>query len=287
MLGSFRAELLVLRKSPAAWVLVALLPLLTLIQGYALSYLFYLRQSGPDADPSGGSAELSLPALLPAQFNIIAVGVYSFVGTVVPLVLGALTSGSDWSRGTLKTSLSQRPGRVRTFAGQTLAVGSMLIFSVVMNFAGAAGASAILQAVTHGTGSPADSAFPPLVVVAKSVAVGILISFTYGAAGLALGTLFRSAGAAIAVALLWTQGVIVLLDTLSLQVGGVLEKINDLTPDASAVSLTDSFGSAGGGADTDMYFRVDPSITGWVLAGYAAMFFLLGLILIRRRDVSG
>lgn len=286
MFASLRAELLVLRMSPAAWVLVSLLPLYTLIQGYVLGYLFYVRQLGPEADPGGGSAELILLSLLPSQFSIVAVNVYAFVGTAVPLVFGALASGNDWSRGTLKTALSQGPGRMRTFGGQILAVSAMLTISVATNFLVAAAASAVIQVITRGTGSVANSAFPPPLVVLQSVAVAVLISITYGTGGLALGTVFRSAGVAIAVALVWTQGVVVLLDTLALQLGGVVETINDFTPDASAASLTAVFGAVGGGADTPMYFRVDPALSVWVLAGYTVAFILLGMTVIRHRDVA-
>jgi|SoimicmetaTmtLPB_FD_contig_81_665396_length_1278_multi_2_in_0_out_0_2 hypothetical protein len=92
-------------------------------------------------------------------------------------------------------------------------------------------------------------------------------------------------GAAIALALLWTQGVVTLLDTLALQVGGVLETVDDLTPDASAVSLPDMFAASRGGADVEMYFRVDPAVSALVLVCYAVAFFLVGLFLLRHRDV--
>lgn len=283
--AAFRAELLVLRKWPAVWVLVALVPLYTVLEGCVLGYLFYLAQGKPGADPAGGTPEQLLPGLLPAQFHLQAIGSYAFFGTAVPLVLGALVAGGDWGRGTVKTALSQGPGRLATFVGQTAAVTVTLAVSAALNFAAAAACSALVSVRRHGTISPADSPWPPVSTLAAALGVAVLVCAVFGAAGLALGTVLRSAGAAIAVALVWTVAVQALLDNLALQIGGVLSTINNLTPGASAVSLTDSFGSVGGGADVETYLRVDPELAARILVGYLVVF-LAAAAGSARRDVS-
>lgn len=284
VLAVFRAELLVLRRWPAAWVLVGVLPLYTVLQGYVLGYLYYLAQAKPDADPGGGSPEQLLPDLLPAQFNLQAVGVYAFLGTAVPLVLGALVAGGDWGRGTVKTALSQGPGRLATFTGQAGAVAVALAVSVVLNFATAAGCSALVASRVPNPPVLPDGLWPAAATVATGMGVALLICAVYGAAGLALGIGMRSSGAAIAVALVWTAAVQSLLDNLALKVGGLVSVINNLTPSASAVSLTDSFGALGGGADVEVYLRVDPTRAVEILSVYLLIFFVVAY-LCSRRDV--
>lgn len=265
-------------------VLVGLGPLFTVLQGYLLGYLFYLAQAKPDASPTGGTPEQLLPALLPAQFHLQAVGVYIFIGTAVPLILGALVAGGDWGRGTVKTALSQGPGRLATFTGQAAAVGVALAVSVVLNFAAAAACTAVISLHVEHTLSPTEQPWPDPPTIGAALGVSMLICVVYGAAGLALGIGLRSSGSAIAVALVWVAAVQSLLDNLALQVGGRFETLNDLTPSASAVSLTDSFGSLGGGADQEMYLRVDPTRAGEILAIYILAFLAVGYVS-SRRDV--
>ena len=170
--------------------------------------------------------------------------------------------------------------------GEALAVTVVLAVSVTATFVVAATCSLLVYALEAGSASASDAALPTMIVVARGLGVGFLISATYVAAGLTLGTLFRSAGAAIAAALVWTVVVQALLDTLALQVGGALETANNALPNANALSLIDTFGAVGGGADTQVLIRVNPTIAVWVLVGYTVTFLALGVILLWRRDVA-
>lgn len=285
MLASLRAELLVLQKWPAAWVLVLITPLYVLLFSYAIQYVLYLSaENGSLTDL--GSPEQLLPALLPNQSVIIVVNGFGFSGTAPFVVLGALAAGGDWGRGTIKTSLTQGPGRLRTFFGQALAVGLALILSVALTFAVAGAASFLVLALEADAASPADAVPPAVEVVARGLGGALLISAVYGAAGLALGTLFRGAGAAIGAALVWTVVVQNLLDTLALQVRGVFETINDALPNANALSLIGVFGAIRNELYAQMPLRTDPTVATWVLVGYVLAFVALGAIFIRRRDVS-
>jgi len=282
LLASFRAELLVLRKWPAAWVLVLLWPFAMLVSNYAIQYVLYRTAA------TGTFSDLGpiLPSILPGQFVIVAMRDVVFFGATPAVVLGALVAGGDWGRGTVKTSLTQGPGRVPTFAGQALAVAAALALSVALTFAVAAACSLLVSAAAAGKASPADAAFPAAVVVARGVGVALLVVATYGAAGLALGTLFRGAGPAIGAALVWTVVVQYVLDTLALQVGGAFEAFNDALPNANALSLAGTFGSAGGGAGSQVLLRTDPAVAAWVLAGYTLAFVAAAAILVGRRDVA-
>ncbi len=285
MLASLRAELLILRKWRAAQALLLVAPLLTLVSSYLLPYLKY-RTVTFDQYATVGSPSQILPTILPNQLVIVVMGNFGFSATAPFVVLGAVMSGGDWGRGTIKTALLQRSGRLPTFAGQVLALAVALAASVLLTFAVAGAASLAISWLEAGAGSPADAALPTAATLVKGLAVGLLVSLSYGAAGLALGTLFRSAGAAIAAALLWTVVAQAVLDNLALQVGGFLQTVNNALPNASAVSITSVFGAPGGGAEAATYYRVQPALSVWVLLGYTAAFLALAAVLLRRRDVG-
>lgn len=277
---SLRAELLVLRKWPAVWVLVLLGPFLTLFFDYLLPYIFYLTaQSGvtvPEESP-----DMLLAALLPEQVIIVVIGSFALYGSATAIVLGALAAGGDHGRGTLKTSLTQRPGRLATYAGQALAIAAALATTVLAAFATGA-AFSFLVATIEGEASP----WPAASVVAKGIGAALLIAATYGSFGVALGVLLRGAGLAIGAGLVLTLVVEGFVDTLALQVGGALEAINNVLPGANVLTITGTFGAPGGGATTDVLLRTSPYVAPWVLAAYTAAFLALGGILLLRRDVA-
>ena len=71
MLAAMRAELLVLRKWPAAWGLLLVVPAATLLPYYVVSFVVYLTDT-PAEYVQQGSPAMILPSLLPSQFVIVA-----------------------------------------------------------------------------------------------------------------------------------------------------------------------------------------------------------------------
>jgi hypothetical protein len=193
MLASMRAELLVLRKWPAAWGLMLVTPVLVLLSSYVAQFIFYLALTPAEYGTDGTPAQ-NLQSLLPSQFNIIAVSQFSIYGTVPFIVLGAAMAGGDWGRGTITTALLQRPGRARTFAGQALALAVAVAASVLATFAVAAAASTVIRLVESRSVNPYLGAMPGTVVIAEGVGVALLIALAYGTLGLFLGAACRSAG---------------------------------------------------------------------------------------------
>lgn len=217
---------------------------------------------------------------------IVATLPFAFSGTAPFLVLGALMTGGTWSSGALQTALLQRPGRLRTLAGQVLALLVVVAVAVLVTFVVIGGFSLAVARAQTGSWSPEISPFPAVSVVARGAGVCLLVPLTYAAAGLLLGLLLRNASAAVAVALLWSVVLEGLLDVVALQAGGVFQVINDALPGASAVSLGSWFGAVGGGPGTQMYFRVAPATAVWVLAGYLCGFVLAAAVLLMCRDVA-
>lgn len=284
MFASLRAELLVLRKSGVAWALVLVAPLLTLVTSYLFSLLGYLGDT-PAMYAQEGTPAQDLPAMLPSQFVIQAVGSLFFTAPFI--VLGAVIAGGDWGRGTIRTSLLAGPGRARTFAGQAAAILIACAVSVLLCFALAALACVAIRWYAGPTapGAAGNGAFPAWSVMGEGVGAGLLVGVAYGALGIALGTICRSAAGGVAAALAWYFLVDDQMYGLSLNAGGVFQHIYDAFPEASVVTLTSMFGSSGGGASSATYQPVGPRESAAILLGYTAVFLALALVLVLRRDV--
>ena len=285
MFASLRAELLVLRKSKVAWALVLTAPALTLVTAYLFSFLGYLGDT-PAMYAQEGTPAQDLPAMLPSQFVIQAVGSLFFTAPFI--VLGAVIAGGDWGRGTIRTSLLAGPGRVRVFAGQAAAILIACAVSVLLCFALAAVACIAIRwyAGPAAPGAAGNGAFPAWSVIGEGVGAGLLVGVAYGALGIALGTICRSAGGGVAAALAWYFLVDDQMYELSLNAGGVFQHIYDAFPEASVVTLTSMFGSSGGGASSQTYQPVGPWESAGILLGYIAVFLGLALVLVLRRDVA-
>jgi ABC-2 type transport system permease protein len=282
VLASIRAELLVLRKWPAAWGLLLVTPVLVLLSDYVAEFISYLNLTPADYAAYGTPAQ-SFPALTPSQFNIVAVSQFTFSGTAPFIVLGAVMAGSDWGRGTITTALLQRPGRAKTFAGQALALAVAITASVLATFAVAAAASSVIQVAK--SVNPILGAMPPALVIAESVGAALFVALTYGMLGLFLGTVCRSGAGAIAVALLWTLIIEGTLYNLALQFPhGTLRTISDLTPGAAATVVTGLFGDPGGGATSQNYMAIRTTGAVVTLAVYMTAALALTIIILRRRD---
>src|SRR5579862_6088558 len=279
-----RAELLVLRKWPAAWGLLLVVPVVTLLPYYVISFVIYLTDT-PAEYAQQGSPAMILPSMLPSQFVIVALTLLP--STTTPfIVLGAVMAGGDWERGTMATSLLATAGRVRAAAGQAAALVVAVAASIAVTFASCAAASLLIRALEAHAARPVDAAFPPAWVIVRGLGAGLLIAVAYGCTGLLLGTVCRSAAGGIAAAVLWTALLDPALYELGLNTGSqTLHTITLLFPYSSAVTLAIMFGAPGGGASTSVYLPVAPAVAAWVLAGYAAVFLGLTLLLVRRRDV--
>ena len=289
VLTSLRAELLILSRRPAAWAFVLAPPIAMLLNSYVLQYVYY-RAAATGTVQSLSPLQI-LPSILPGQFMTVSLNSLGFStgidGTVPFFLLGALIAGSDWDRGTIKTALLQGPGRLRTATGQVLTVMTALAVSAVCTVILAAAASGVIFLTLAGSASAETTAFPAPGRVAGGLAAALLISLAYGAVGWGFGTLFRSAGAAIAVALLWADIVALQLDQTATSLPGALLRIYKFLPDASTNSLSNLFGTAYSPVvPAPAVVQITPAIAFAVLIAYAAVFFAGPGLLVRRRDIT-
>jgi ABC-2 type transport system permease protein len=283
VLAALRAELLVLRKRRVVWALVVLTPVLALLSGYVIEYVLYRTVTPSQYDTLGTPGQL-LPDLLPHHFVDTAAN--SVDNTVPFVILGALMAGGDWDHGTVRTALLQGPSRVRNFAGQAAAMAVALAVSVALTFTVACAASALIGLTQAGPHSLGPGAFPAAGIVVRGLGAGLLIASVFGAAGLLLGTLLRSVSGAIAVALLWEIAVFPALQNVSYQVGGIARAVADAAPETSAGCLTGFFDTPAGGGRNSVYCLISPTVSVWVLTGWAATFLASAAFLLRRRDLT-
>src|SRR5918992_4557694 len=111
MTRTVTAELLVLRKRAATWILLGIWTLLGISFAYVVPYAL-----DPEDAPAG--VEQFLPESLAG--NLLEG--FPFFGGVFALMLGVLALGSEYGWGTPKTLFTQRPGRLHVFGAQLLAL---------------------------------------------------------------------------------------------------------------------------------------------------------------------
>jgi ABC-2 type transport system permease protein len=283
MLASMRAELLILRKWPAVWVLLLVTPLAAITFSYVFELITYFTLN-PVLYPNLGTPAQDLPSMLPSQFIIAATQQFGTSSTAAPFaVVGAVIAGGDWTRGTIRTSLLQGPGRLRTLAGQVLALVVALVAIVAATFILCAAASLIIGKVEASSVVPPEGALPGIGMILRGAGADLLIACAFASFGLALGTIFRSAAGAIAATLLWTVLIQDTLYNIATQAGGIYLKIGNFLPGSSMDAVTFVFYKATGSA---IYLPVSPTRGAWTLVVYTVVFLAITAVLVHRRDIA-
>ena len=275
MIGSVRAELLVMRKRASTWILLGIWATLALVFAYVVPYATYLNRSTPD----------SLADVLPENLVGALMGGFPFFGGVLALMLGVLTFGSEYGWGTLKTLFTQRPGRLHVFGAKLVALAATLAVFVLVVFALGALASYVL-AVREG----ADFSWPSLSLLVRGLAAGWLILAVWGAFGVLLAVLFRGTALAVGVGILYALVVEGLLGALATQVS-LLDPLVELFVRASGYSLViglgvsaDEIGDNGPGSFSGPFVGGGQALV--VLASYLAVFVVVAGWRLRSRDVE-
>jgi ABC-2 type transport system permease protein len=281
MLGSYRAELLKLRKRSAVWVLFGAGLVLSLIFGYLLPYLGYATG---DDNPSTDGVPRSeiLRGMLPERVLDNTIGGYPIFAGALALVLGAIVIGGEYSWGTLKTVLTQRPGRGTVLGAQFLALGSMIMVWVLGIFAACALCSVGIAAAENGSTSR-----PSVLDLLKGLGGGWLILMMWCLAGAVLAVAFRNVALPIGLGVVWILGIETLLAGVVSSLLPDLKPLADILPGTNAGSLV--FAVTGMGA-TDAPPGVRDAVGGdralLTLLAYSLIFTLLATWTTRHRDVT-
>ena len=287
MFASFRAELLKIRKRPATWVLALVWCVLLMMLGYVFTYSFAANPPDPPENQPAAVQqqeealnEQLLDGLLPENLleNLFANGTFS-LGAAIVLILGAMAAGSEYGWGTLKTSLTQRPGRFGLLAGKALALGVFIVLFVLLGLAAGALSS-------YGVALLQDAAveWPPLEELARAAGVGILTFGAWGFLGFALGMLFRGTALAIGLGLAWALAVENTIALLPIE-SDWWESFRRLTLGENTSSVGSIFGSPNPSFSIPETL-VEPERAAITLGLYVAVFAVVSLVLLLRRDVT-
>lgn len=272
VLGSYRAEWLKLSRRPAIWILAALFWLGILIAGYFFWFLYIKLIQG--ANPGTPPPDLGNSFLVPnALLEDIVPKIRTF-GAPIGLILGTLLVGGEYSWGTLKTILTQRPGRLALLGGKflglavftlLLAVGALLLSYIV---------SLITALVIGASGAP-----PSALNLLKGVGGSWLILAVWTTFGAALATIFRSSALAIGIGLVYTLVVETAVSTVSSFLTQ-LEGLNNALPGTNAGILADALsGNPATGATPSAGQAVA------ILISYVVVFVAITALITRQRDV--
>ncbi len=242
----------------------------------AITVLFYSVSWYQATHPGSAQDPVSILSLFPGNFVNNAMGAGFPLGAAMAIVLGAILSGSDYSWGTLKTVLTQGPGRLTSWTGRVIVFMAWMAILTLVMFAVGAGYS-ILIAATQ------DHAivWPAAIDIVKGLGTMWLLLAAFGSVGLALGVLIKQSAAALGIGLVYLLAVEILavrfIDGLN---SGAYKWIGDLFIGQNATALTQNFA----GQAVSSSIGAEQAVL--VLAAYIVGLFIVASALIRRRDVT-
>jgi ABC-2 type transport system permease protein len=274
MTRTVTAELLVLRKRAATWILFGIWTFLGIFFAYVIPYAL-------DPEGSPGGLEQFLPESLAG--NLIAG--FPFFGGVFALMLGVFALGSEYGWGTPKTLFTQRPGRLRVLAAKLLSLGIVLVPFVLALFAAGAVASYVIAQIED---TPVN--WPSAWLLVQAMAAGWLILAVWAALGVLLGVVTRGTSLAIGVGILYALVIEGLLSAFADSVS-LLEPLTEVFLRANGYSIAVALGASvasiesnGPGSFGGPF--VDSMQAVAVLVAFIAGFVALSGLVLRRRDVA-
>jgi len=268
------AELLVLRKRAATWILLGIWTFLGVFFAYVVPYAL---------DPSGATG--GLREFLPESLAGTLIAGFPFFGGVFALMLGVFALGSEYGWDTLKTLFTQRPGRLRVFSAKLAALGIVLVPFVLALFAAGAVASYVIAQIED-----APVSWPSAWLLLRAIGASWLILAVWAALGVLLGVLTRGTSLAIGVGILYALVVEGLVSALAGSVD-VLEPVGEVLLRANGYSIAATLGASvsdigdSGPGSYDGPFVGTAQAVG-LLVAFTLAFLAAGGALLARRDVA-
>jgi ABC-2 type transport system permease protein len=281
MSGSYVAELVKLRKRSTTWVLFGTAMVLSLTFGYLIPYLGYV--SGDDNIQTQGVPRAQVLAdMLPGGVVGNAIGGFPVFAGALALVLGALMVGSEYGWGTVKTVLTQGPGRFVVLAAQLAALVTVLAGWVLGNFASSALASTAI-AVAEGQ----SLNWPGPVSLLTGAGAGLLVLTTWAVIGAVLALVLRGVALPIGLGVVWVLGVEALFVGVAGSVLPGLDVVTHLLPGVNAGALVyAALGNAVGEAPPGVTDAVSGTRALITLLAYVTLATTLAATTTRHRDIA-
>ena len=275
MLASFSAEMLKLYKRPATWILILVPLVLNQVFSYLVPYTSYLSAENERV------AEQVLANRLPADLVLNSIGGFPVFAGAIALTLGALSVGSEYGWGTLKTTLIQHPRRLKVYAGKLLALAVVVLTIVLATFAlGAFSSSAIALSQSEATD------WPSLADLAQGIVSGWLILMMWCLFGVMLAFVFRGTALPIGLGVVWIMGIENLIVNVAAPLLELAETLQKGLPSVNAGSLVSALNGGEVGSAPGVNTTVDGAQATLVLIAYAVVFVLIAGFVLQRRDVT-
>jgi ABC-type transport system involved in multi-copper enzyme maturation permease subunit len=262
------AELLILRKRAATWILLSVWTLLGIFFAYVIPYAL-----DPESD--------DITPFLPHALTGTLLEGFPFFGGVFALMLGVFALGSEHVFGTLKTVCTQGPGRTRVLGAKLAALALVLIPFVLCLFLAGLVASLVIAAIE---GAP--TTLPSAWLLVRALAAGWLMLAVWAALGVLLGVLTRGTSIAIGLGILYAllvEGLLSNIDAFE-PIAGVFLRANGYSLARALGAAADSIGSNGPGAFGGPFVSAGQAVA--VLAAFSVAFLALARTLLVRRDIS-
>jgi len=278
MISSLQADLLLLRKRTATWVLLAVSMILSVVFTYAFPYTSYLETAANQRTPA------DLQPLLPQNVVSSVLGGFPFYFGMFALILGVLQFGSEFSWNTFKTTFMQRSNRATVVLSKIIAlIITLSIFAASVFLTGAV--ASVIVATREGAAISWPSAFD----FVKGIAAGWLLLSLWALFGVLLAVLSR--GIALAMGLGIVYGLVI--EGLVTGFGDSIKLLHDISEAflrtngyslIKPLQISSSTGNGGPG------FFSGPFVNEWqaliVIAGYLLLFAGASALVIARRDVN-
>jgi hypothetical protein len=280
IVASARADLLRVRKWPAAWVTVVTWLVLTALFGYVFNYVSY-RSGGANFASEGSTADQLLTSVLPQNVPEVIIGGTPMFGGALMMVFGAIVAGSGYGWGSWKTVFTQGPSRAAVTLGSMLSVTAVVVATVI-------GTVVLAFAISTGIAlvEGQEIVLPTTRALLEGVGAGFLVLEMWTLLGFLLGTLARGPALAVGLGLVWS----LVVENLLRGVGALLDWVDGFTlvlPGTAAGSLVGSITGVGG---PNAAPGVLDSLSGpqalVSLVAYVVLLPVVTLAIVSRRDVA-
>ena len=273
MLASFSAEMLKLYKRPAAWVLLLVTLVLSQVFNYLVPYAGYLSADNERV------AEQILARTMPENLISNSIGGFPMFAGALVLTFGAVSVGSEYGWGTLKTMLIQRPRRLSVYVGKLLAL-AVAVLAIVLSIFAFGALTSYAIAASHSE----SMTWPSLTDLIQGIASGWLILMMWCALGAMLAFAFRGTALPIGLGVVWILGVENLIVNVAATLLDFAETLQKGLPGVNSGSLVSAV--AGGSNTPGVNNVVDGTQATLVLATYALAFVMIAGLALYRRDVT-
>ena len=230
----------------------------------------------PSVAPKGAAP---ITTLYPDQLVSTVVGAATLTA-VIAMVVAALLAGTEYSWGTLKTSLTQRAGRLPTMRGRFVA---LLLWTAsltaIIFVVGALASLGIAAYEGHSIAWPSTSD-----IVKGFGAVWLVLSVS-ATLGTALGFLFRQPAAAVGVGLTYGLALqVIVVRFVGGLSNGAYKWLADLFEGQNSTALLHYFSAPSIGAAQAPDISEGRAVL--VLCSYVAAYLIVAAAIVLRRDVT-